>query len=413
MGGITEGGVEMQKPLAGIKVLSFEIQVAGPYCSMMLADQGAEVIKVEQPGSGDTARGGAPRIKNERGVEQSGYFLRFNRNKRSLALNLKSEAGRQIFRDLAKGSDVLIENFRPGLLKEMGLGYDDLSRDNPGLVYASITGFGSMEGYLGPFSKRPAYDIVAQAMGGLMATCGQAGGPPTWLGVALGDIASGMNAAYAIMLALFQRGQTGRGQYIDVSMYDTIIGLAERSLTAYSLTGTILERGREPYMAPWGPFECSDGWVALIVATERDWGRFCEAIGRPDLEDREGATSGPERAQNMAGWLGEIIAGWFRGQTKAEAAEKLLAAGLPVGPVQDAREIYDCPHVEARHMLIDVPDPILGSIRLVGPPFKMSGDPEPLAGAAPLLGEHTSEILRDMLGYSDQQVTELHTEGVL
>ena len=239
----------------------------------------------------------------------------------------------------------------------MGLGYDDLSRDNPGLVYASITGFGSMEGYLGPFSKRPAYDIVAQAMGGLMATCGQAGGPPTWLGVALGDIASGMNAAYAIMLALFQRGQTGRGQYIDVSMYDTIIGLAERSLTAYSLTGTILERGREPYMAPWGPFECSDGWVALIVATERDWGRFCEAIGRPDLVDREGATSGPERAQSMAGWLGEIIAEWFRGQTKAEAAEKLLAAGLPVGPVQNAREIYDCPHVEARHMLIDVPDP--------------------------------------------------------
>ena len=168
----------------------------------------------------------------------------------------------------------------------MGLGYDDLSTDNPGLIYASITGFGSMAGYLGPFSKRPAYDIVAQAMGGLMTTCGQAGGPPTWLGVALGDIASGMNAAYAIMLALFQRGQTGRGQYIDVSMYDTIIGLAERSVTAYSLTGAILERGRERYMAPWGPFECSDGWIALIVATERDWARFCEAIGRPDLDAR-------------------------------------------------------------------------------------------------------------------------------
>ena len=403
----------MQKPLVGIKVLSFEIQVAGPYCTMMLADQGAAVIKVEQPGTGDTARGGAPRIKNERGEEQSGYFLRFNRNKRSLTLNLKSEAGRQIFRDLAKASDVLIENFRPGLLDEMGLGYGDLAADNPGLVYASITGFGSMEGHLGPFSKRPAYDIVAQAMGGLMTTCGQAGGPPTWLGVALGDIVSGMNAAYAIMLALFQRGQTGLGQYIDVSMYDTIIGLAERSVTAYSLTGTVLERGREPYMAPWGPFECSDGWVALIVATERDWSQFCEAIGRPDLDGREGATSGPERAGNMAGWLGEIVAAWFRGRTKAEAADKLLAAGLPVGPVQDAREIYDCPHVEARQMLIDVPDPILGTVRLVGPPFKMSGNTEPLTGAAPLLGEHTSEILREMLAYSHQRVTELRAEGVL
>jgi crotonobetainyl-CoA:carnitine CoA-transferase CaiB-like acyl-CoA transferase len=265
--------MEMQKPLAGVKVLSFEIQVAGPYCAMMLADQGADVIKVEQPGSGDTARGGAPRVKNERGEEQSGYFLRFNRNKRSLTLNLKTDAGRQIFRDLARGSDVLIENFRPGLLDEMGLGYDDLSRDNPGLVYASITGFGSMASHLGPFSKRPAYDIVAQAMGGLMTTCGQAGGPPTWLGVALGDIASGMNAAYAIMLALFQRHQTGRGQYIDVSMYDTIIGLAERSVTAYSLTGTILERAKAGCAR--GPFECS-GW-SPSSSRPSGWGRFCEA----------------------------------------------------------------------------------------------------------------------------------------
>jgi CoA:oxalate CoA-transferase len=403
----------MQKPLAGIKVLSFEIQVAGPYCTMMLADQGASVIKVEQPGSGDTARSGAPMITNERGETQSGYFLRFNRNKRSLTLNLKSEAGRQIFRDLARGSDVLIENFRPGLLTEMGLGYEDLSRDNPGLVYASITGFGSMDGYLGPYSKRPAYDIVAQAMGGLMATCGQAGGPPTWLGVALGDIASGMNAAYAITLALFQRASTGEGQYIDVSMYDTIIGLAERSVTAYSLTSKILERGREPYMAPWGPFACSDGWVALIVATERDWGRFCEAIGRSDLVDREGATSGPERAQNMAGWLGEILGGWFSSQTTAEAAEKLLAAGLPVGPVQNAQDIYDSPHVAARRMLIDVPDSILGTVKLVGPAFKMSGSHVPVASAAPLLGEHNQEILREMLGYSDQKVAELQAEGVL
>jgi crotonobetainyl-CoA:carnitine CoA-transferase CaiB-like acyl-CoA transferase len=403
----------MQKPLAGVKVLSFEIQVAGPYCSMMLADQGASVIKVEQPGSGDTARGGAPTITNKDGETQSGYFLRFNRNKRSLTLNLKSEAGRGIFRDLARGSDVLIENFRPGLLTEMGLGYDDLSRDNPGLVYASITGFGSMEGYLGPYSKRPAYDIVAQAMGGLMATCGQAGGPPTWLGVALGDIASGMNAAYAITLALLQRVQTGQGQYIDVSMYDTIIGLAERSVTAYSLTRKVLERGREPYMAPWGPFACSDGWVALIVATERDWGRFCEAIGRPDLAGHAGTTSGPERAESMAGWLGEIIAGWFSSQTTAEATERLLTAGLPIGPVQNAHDIYDCPHVAARRMLIDVPDPVLGTVKLVGSPFKMSGSPEPMVGAAPRLGEHNGAILREMLGYSDQKVAELQLEGVL
>jgi CoA:oxalate CoA-transferase len=232
------------KPLDGIRVLAFEIQVAGPYCTMMLADQGADVIKVERPEGGDTARGGAPMVKNDRGEAQSGYFLRFNRNKRSLTLNLKSERGRRLFAELAEKSDVVVENFRPGLLDEMGIGYKALSERNPGLVYVCISGFGSMEGFLGPYSKRPAYDIVAQAMGGLMNTNGQADGPPTWLGVALGDIVSGMNAAYAVTLALYQRTATGRGQYIDISMYDTIIGLAERSVTAYSLTRQVLERGR-------------------------------------------------------------------------------------------------------------------------------------------------------------------------
>jgi len=404
---------QLPKPLDGIKVLSFEIQVAGPYCSMMLADQGASVIKVERPEGGDTARGGAPKIKNDKGETQSGYFLRFNRNKRSVTLNLKSERGRQIFRDLAAQSDVLVENFRPGLLSEMGLGYKELAELNPGLIYASISGFGSMDGYHGPFSKRPAYDIVAQAMGGLMNTCGQAGGPPTWLGVALGDIVSGMQAAYGIMLALYERTRTGRGQYLDVSMYDTIIGLAERSVTAYSLTQHILERGREPYMAPWGPFECQDGWVALIVATEGDWAKFCQAIERPDLVGHEGATSGPERAKNMAGWLGEIIEGWFRGQTKAAATEKLLAVGLPIGPVQNAQEIFECPHVEARHLLVDVPDPILGSVKLVGPVVKLSNSPKPITGPAPLLGQHNAEVLTELLGYSEEQVAQLREENII
>jgi CoA:oxalate CoA-transferase len=401
------------KPLDGLQVLAFEIQVAGPYCTMMLADQGASVIKVERPEGGDTARGGAPVVRNEKGETQSGYFLRFNRNKKSLTLNLKSERGRQLFAELAEKSDVVVENFRPGLLDEMGIGYKALSERNPRLIYACISGFGSLDGYLGPYSKRPAYDIVAQAMGGLMNTCGQADGPPTWLGVALGDIVSGMNAAYAIMLALYQRAETGRGQYIDISMYDTIIGLAERSITAYSLTEQVLERGRERYMAPWGPFECRDGWVGVIVATEGDWAKFCQAIERPDLVGHDGATSGPERAKNMSGWLGEIINGWFRSQTKAEASAKLLAVGLPVGPVQTAKEIFDDPHVAARKLMIDVPDPILGSVKLVGPVARMSSDPEPLVGPAPLLGQHNAEILAERLGYTREQVAELKGDGII
>ncbi len=402
-----------RRPLEGIKVLSFEIQVAGPYCTMMLADQGADVIKVERPQGGDTARGGAPKIKNDKGETQSGYFLRFNRNKRSLTLNLKSDQGRELFRKLAKESDVVVENFRPGLLDDMGVGYKALSELNPGLIYTCISGFGSLDGYLGPYSKRPAYDIVAQAMGGMMHSCGQADGPPTWLGSALGDIVSGMNAAHAITLALYQRQETGKGQYIDVSMYDTIIGLAERSVSAFSLAGTTLSRGREPYMAPWGPFECKDGYVGLIVATERDWGKFCEAIGQPDLAGHEGTTSGPERAANMSGWLGDIINGWFAQRTRAEASEKLLAAGLPVGPVQDAQDIFGDPHVAARKLMIDVPDPVLGSVKLVGPVAKMSSNPEPRTDPAPLLGEHNAEILSSELGYTPEQIAELKEQKVI
>lgn len=402
-----------RRPLDGIRVLAFEIQVAGPYCTMMLADQGASVIKVERPEGGDTSRGGAPKIKNERGETQSGYFLRFNRNKRSLTLNLKDERGRQLFRDLARKSDVVVENFRPGLLDEMGLGYKALSAENPGLIYACISGFGSLEGYQGPYSKRPAYDIIAQAMGGLMNTCGQAEGPPTWLGTALGDIVSGMNAAHAILLALYQRTQTGRGQYVDISMHDTIIGLAERSLTAYSLTQHVLERGREPFMAPWGAFKCQDGWVGMVVAAEGDWAKFCKAIGRPDLVGHAGTTSGPERAKSMSGWLGEIVSGWFREQTKAEATEKLLAVGLPIGPVQTAEEIFKDPHVAARKLLIDVPDPILGSVRLVGPVAKLSSNGDPLTGAAPLLGQHNAEILTELLGHTEDQVGQLKKDGII
>lgn len=396
-----------ERPFGGLKVLSFEIQVAGPYCSMMLADQGADVIKVERPGEGDAARGGAPIVVGENGEKQSGYFLRFNRNKRSITLDLKSESGRAIFRKLAQGSDVLIENYRPGLLDELGLGYEALSADNPRLIYASISGFGSMPEYSGPYSKRTAYDIVAQAMGGVMFTSGQADGPPTWPGIALGDVVSGMNAAQAISVALYQRERTGRGVYIDVAMYDSMVALAERSMTAYSLTGHVLQRGVEPYMAPWGSFQTADGWVALIVATDRDWERFAEAMGRTDLVGTPETISGPSRAENMAGELGDAIRSWIKARTSADVTRELLGRGLPVGPVQDSRQVLECEHLAARHLFIDVQDPVIGSARLVGPVARTSAKLSPRTEPAPRLGEHTDEILKE-LGLDLEEISALH-----
>jgi CoA:oxalate CoA-transferase len=403
----TQAGT-LTRPLTGIKVLAFELQVAGPYCSMMLADQGADVIKVERPDGGDTARGGAPIVTNDAGDKQSGYFVRFNRNKRSVTLDLKTEEGRELFRRLASEADVLVENYRPGLLQEMGLGYDVLSKDSPRLIYTAISGFGSLPQYQGKYSKRPAYDIVAQAMGGLMNSCGEAGGPPTWLGVALGDVVSGMNAAHAIALALFQRERTGLGSYIDISMYDSMVALAERSMTAYSLTGHVLQRGVEPYMAPWGPFETSDGWVALVVATDRDWAKFCDAMERPDLVGTEATTTGPARAVNMSKELGAIVSEWFKKHTTEQVSDLLLSRGLPVGPVQDAQQVFECDHLQSRELFIDVPDPVIGTTRLVGPVAKTSAGLPPRTEPAPRLGEHTDEVLAE-IGLTPEQIAGLRS----
>jgi CoA:oxalate CoA-transferase len=401
-------------PLSGIRILSNEVQVAGPYCSMTLADRGADVIKVERPRYGDSAREGAPVLKNDAGERVSGYFMRFNRNKRSMTLNLKDPRAQEIYKQLAAKTDVVIDNLRPGALHEMGLGYQDLRPLNPGLIYVSISGFGTMAELQGPYAGRPAYDIVSQAMGGLMYTCGQEGGPPTWLGIALGDLYSGALAVEGIMFALFERTRTGEGQYIDISMYDAMVSLAERSVTAYSLTGHVLERGVEPFIAPWGPFQTQDGWIALIVPTERDWARFCDAMGRPDLVGVKGETdSGPARARTMRGGdLKEVVAGWLAGRMTAEVIDTLLAAGLPVGPVQNAQDVFSCSHVAARRMLLDIDDPVAGPVKLVGPPIKMSNQPEPIARPAPRLGEHNGEILQE-LGYAPAEVEDLLSNGVL
>jgi len=399
------------RPLEGVRVVGFEQQIAGPYCTMILADQGAEVIKIERPGRGDPAREMAPIKTNDKGERNSGYYLRFNRNKKSITLDMTKPEGQAVYKELVKTADVVVENFKPGLADRLGVGYVALRELNPRLVYASVSGFGSDPRYQGPYSERPAYDIIAQAMGGLMETCGQdPAAPPTWLGVSLGDSISGLWAAFATMLALFQRTVTGQGQFVDVAMLDAMIALAERSVMAYSLTGQSITRGVERFIAPWGPYSCQDGYVALICAIEADWKKFCQAIGHPELLEKPDIQSGPGRCEHRDQWE-PVAAAWFAGRSKAQATDELLAQGLPVGPVQNAADMFADPHPRARQMLPTIEDPIIGPYQMAGAVPRLSAS-EPQIASAPRLGEHTETVLQS-LGYTGERIRQLREAEVI
>lgn len=398
-------------PLEGIRVIGFEQQIAAPYCTMLLADQGAEVIKIERPGRGDPAREMAPVRRNELGEANSGYYLRFNRNKKSLTLNLQSEVGRKIYLDLTRTADVIVENFKPGLANRLGIGYADVRADNPEVIYTCISGFGTIPEFAGPYSSRPAYDIVAQAMSGLMETCGgDPDGPPTYLGVSLGDSVTGLWAALATLLAVIQRSKTGAGQYIDVAMLDAMIGLAERSVMAYSLTGEALRRGTEKYVAPWGAFRCQDGYVAVMIAVEADWQKFTQAVELPRLLTEPALQSGPGRCAHRELWEGDVES-WFMARTRQDAVGQLLGAGLPAGTVYNAADLFADPHVSAREIIQTLTDPVIGPYQMVGPVPKFSGS-KPVLKPAPRLGADTDVILAE-LGYSEPDLAAFRDEGVI
>lgn len=391
--------------LEGVRVLGIEQQVAAPYCTMMLSDQGAEVIKVERPGSGDSSREGAPFLTNEKGEKTSGYFLRFNRNKKSVTINTKSPEGIEVLKDLIKNSDIVVENFKPGMMDEIGLTYDVMKSLNPKIVYVAISGFGRIKKYEGPFNERLAYDIVAQAMGGLMHLAGQKDGPPTWLGVAVGDVVTGIQAAYAALLGYIKALKTGEGEFIDVSMYDCMVALGERAHSQYLFTKNVVSRGPDKNMAPWGPFKAKDGYVALIVPTEKMWARLCKSIGREDFLQNENFNSGPKRAIHRQEWEPALIE-WMADKTKNEVCEIFMEQGMPCGPVQDSEDIFNCPHIEKRDLFKKIPDKIMDELTVIGSPLKMEFS-EQIYGVSPLLGEHTDEILKDLLNYDEEKIKNL------
>lgn len=401
----------MKGILEGVRVLGIEQQVAAPYCTMMLSDQGAEVIKVERPGSGDSAREGAPYLTNEEGEKASGYFLRFNRNKKSVTVNTKSSEGVALLKDLIKKSDIIVENFKPGMMDEMGITYEVIKELNPKAVYVAISGFGRLKKYEGPFHDRLAYDIVAQAMGGLMHLAGQKDGPPTWLGVAVGDVVTGIYAAYSALLGYIKALKTGEGEYIDVSMYDCMAALGERAHHIYTFTGNVVSRGPDKNMAPWGPFKAKDGYVALIVPTEKMWARLCKAIGREDFMENENFNSGPKRAEHRDEWEPALIE-WMADKTKAEVCEILMGQGMPCGPVQDSEDVFNCPHLAKRELFVKIPDKVMHELTVIGSPIKMENS-EPIYGESPMLGEHTDEVLKGLLGYDDEKIKKLQENKII
>ena len=362
----------MDRPLSGLLVTGIEQYMAGPYCTMLLADAGAEVIKIERPGRGDPRRAMPPFAEGD-GVRKAAGFMAYNRNKKSLALDLGKPEGQEVFRRLAARSDVVVENLRPGAMEKQGLGHGKLRELNPRLVWAVISGFGRLPGHLGPYSDRPAFDIVAEAMSGIMHLVGFEDKPPSWTIYGMADVYTGMVTAYGIMQALFMRERTGQGQLVDSAMFDNMLALNESMVALYSVAGQSPHRGRLAHVYPRGAYKTRDGYIALNVPDNIIWERLCQVIGRPDLAGDERSVSGTARAAN-AELLQPIIEGWLAGTTRGEAVDALNAAGVPCGPVNTAADVFADPHVEARGMLMEVDDPAVGTFRFARTPPHLSAN---------------------------------------
>ncbi len=396
----------MTKPLDGIKVLDLTRVLAGPYCTMMLSDLGAEVIKVEIPVTGDDSRAFGPFLHN-----RSLYFLSINRAKKSVSLNLKSPKGKEILLDLVAKCDILVENYRPGTMEKLGLGYETLKAVNPRLIYAASTGFG----HTGPDSLKPAYDILAQARGGIMSITGYPDIPPTRVGMSLGDITASLFTAIGINAALYQRERTGKGQKIDVSMLDSQVAILENALVRYQSDGVspLPIGNRHPTIAPFQAYKASDKYFVIAVGNDNLWKAFCEAIENPQLYADLSFSTNRLRTENI-GPLNSILEPAFASKTAAEWLTIMEKAGIPCAPINDIEAVMQDPQVLYRNMIVEVQDDMAGTVKIAGNPIKMTNVPESsIRDKVPEIGEHNSEIYCGWLGYSESDLAELKVQGVI
>jgi len=396
----------MKRPLAGIRVLDLTRALAGPYCTMMLGDMGAEVIKVESPDGGDDSRAWAPPFIGQ----ESAYFLSCNRNKKSITLNLRSEGAKKILTDLIRVSDVVVENFRPGVMKKMGFPYESLRTINPRVIFCSISGFGTK----GPDAAKPGFDLIAQGMSGFMSFTGEVGGGPIKVGVAIADINSGMFAAYGILTALYHRERTGEGQMVETSLFETMVAQLTFQAGRFFATGIPPkpEGNRHPLIAPYESFACQDGYINIAAGNDNLYAKTCDAIGRPELGKDPRFLNNGIRVKNR-----EALIAQMEEKTKTfkvkDLQKKLDEVGVPNGPIWSLDQTLTSQQAHALGMVKEIEHPTCGKIKVTGVPVKLSQTPGAVELPPPMLGQHTEEILTGVLGYSKAEVEKLKKEKIL
>ena len=397
--------------LENLMVLDLTRVLAGPFCTMMLADMGAHVIKIEIPRGGDDTRAYPPFRINRNGEKESIYFANINRNKSGITLDLKSEEGKNLFCELVKKADIVVENYRPGVMDKLGLGYDELKKINPRLIYGSASGFGNT----GPYRLRPGYDILAQAMGGMMAITGTPGGPPTRVGSAIGDILGGLHLAIGLLAAINARNITGEGQRVDISLMDSVIAATENTGIKYLESGTIPPRMGNRYAAvsPYDAFRVKDGVIIIAAGNQHLYEKLCTGIlHRPDMITDARFTDMSGRLEHQDD-IKSVIEERLKDETMDQAVELLLSKGIPAGPIYDISQIMADPQTKDREMFIEMEHPTLGNITVNGCAIKLGDTPASVRTPAPALGQDNAKVLREFLKMSDEELSDYQSRGIL